>query len=136
MKNIVYGGCIALAITAAAGAQEKNMMGADHGSHMAAAQTYSGCLERTQDGMFVLTHLTVAKEKAAKTAHAMKDDGMKGDAMTKTAMAPDKVHVSSTSVDLATHAGQKVSVGGSRSDMDGMAGLAVTSLKVVAKSCR
>ena len=134
MKNIVYGACIALAIIGTAGAQEKGPMGAEHG-HMAAVQTYSGCLEKADDGMFVLTHVTMPKEKPAKAVDTMKEDGMKHAGM-KTAMAPEKLRVSSTSVDVASHVGQKVSVSASRGDMDGMTGLVVTSLKVVAKSCR
>jgi hypothetical protein len=139
MKNIVYGGCIALAIVAGASAQDKGAMGTDHSGHMAAMQTYSGCLERTDDGMFVLTHVTSPKDKG-KMSHSMKAEGMKADGMRadgmKPAMASDTLHVSSTSVDFASHVGQKVSLGGSRGDMNGMAGLSVTSLKVAAKSCR
>lgn len=150
MKNIVYGGCLALAITAAAGAQDKGPARADHGSHMPAGQTYSGCLDRTENGTFVLTQVAAPKEKGAKTGRTMKDDGMmndgmkkdgmkkdgmRKDAMMKMAAAPDTVHVSSTSVDLASHVGQKVSVAGTRGEMEGMVELAVTSLKTVAKSC-
>ena len=140
MRNIVFGACVALACTVVAGAQGKDKMATEHAGHMAAAQTYSGCVERQEDGTFALTHVMAAKKKKAGGAAGMKDDGMKDDGMKddgmKMMMTPERVHLSSTSTDLATHVGQKVSVTGSHDDMGGMAGLAVTSLKVVAKSCR
>ena len=71
----------------------------------------------------------------------MKADGMKHDAMKDDAMMAKTVSLSSPSVDLRKHVGQKVTVtGSSAGSKEGMAGsdasaLVVTSVKVLAKSC-
>ena len=77
---------------------------------------------------------------------AMKKDTMTKDSMSRDAMAPSTWALSSSSVDLNTHLGHKVTVTGSpaQGKMDGMGKDAmgkgvptftVTSLKMVAASC-
>ena len=71
----------------------------------------------------------------------MKADGMKHDAMKDEAMMAKTLSLSSPSVDLRKHVGQKVAVTGSpAASNEGMTGsdasaFVVTSVKVLAKSC-
>lgn len=156
MKNIVFGGCMVLAL--AAGVSAQGMMKPENaGGRGGTATTLSGCVERTSEGGFQLTHVTPVKGKGAapKTGKAMKDGGseamshddmpmpdtmkdkgMAHDAMSGDGMWASPLTLSTKSVDLAKHLGQRVSVSGSSSGMSDMPSFAVTSIKTVAKSCR
>ncbi len=137
-------GLAVLAMAAAAGAQDK-MDTMKKMDSMKAEQSYTGCIERSPDGKFTLTHAMAAGDKMKK------DDGMSSmakDSMTKDSMAKDSMKdsmmkdatpalpLSSTSVDLGKHVGHKVIVTGANGDtMGGMAAFAVKSIKMVASSC-
>jgi hypothetical protein len=141
MKNVMYCGLVAavLAGSVASGAQDGKTSKMDG---MKSEQSYTGCIERSQDGAFTLAHATasdaVKKQPMAKDSMAngsVAKDPMEKGSMMKDAMAP-ALGLSSTSVDLAKHVGHKVTVRGVNGDtMSGMATLTVKSIKMVASSC-
>jgi hypothetical protein len=154
MKNVVFGACMALAITAMVGAQDKKMS-MDKMDHMAADTSYTGCLE-SSDGHFSLTHPMAADMKPMKKSGSMKkddgmamkksdgmmkDDGMKkdgmmkDDGMKKDMMEPSMLSLTGGAVDLSKHVGHKVTVTGSEDTMGGMASFKVKSLKMIGKTC-
>ena len=91
--------------------------------------THSGCIEAgSAPGTFTLTHLA-ADDHMAKDA--MKT--MTKESMSKGAMAPPTLSLTSTSVDLSKHLGHRVSVTGSHDKATSP--FAVTSLKMVAATC-
>ncbi len=136
----------------------------DHMGGMAKMDmSYTGCVE-SNGGTFSLTRAVATdpsmKHDAMKhdgMAHdtmksdgmkpdtmkpdTMKADGMKHDAMKDEAMMAKTLSLSSPSVDLRKHVGQKVAVtGSSAASKEGMTGsdasaFVVTSVKVLAKSC-
>jgi len=146
MKHVMCCGLTALALSVSAGAQAQKM------DSMKPEMTYTGCLERSPEGVMTLAHAMAsndaAKKPMAKTAmdhDSMSKDSMSKDAMSKDAMAHDSMMkdsmtpalmLSSTSVDLAKHVGHQVTVKGVTGDMmGGTATLTVKSLKMVASSC-
>ena len=142
MRNVMFSGVVAvvLAVSAAAGAQDRKMD--DKMDKMKTEASYTGCIERSPDGAFTLGHAmassattkkSMAKHPMAKDS--MSQDSMAHDSMMKDAMAP-ALGLTSTSVDLAKHVGHKVSVKGVAGDtMGGMATLTVKSIKMVGSSC-
>ena len=146
MKTALVGACVALAFTAAVGAQDKKTA-MEKMDHMAMEKAYSGCVESSQAGSFTLTHSMVADtRKSMKMAApmktgdpSMKTDAMKhDDAMAHDGMAPVSLALSTaaSSVNLNKHVGRKVTVTGTEGDnMNGMATFKVKSLKVIAASC-
>jgi len=142
MRNVLCCGLVsaALAIALSAGAQDK-MDKMDKMSGMKPETSYTGCVARSQDGAFTLTHATASAmrkdsmSKNAKANDSMAKDSMSQDSRMKGDMAPS-LRLSSTSVDLGKHVGHKVTVKGVEGDaMDGMAPFSVTSVKVVGKAC-
>ena len=85
MNRTVVGACVAFALTAAVGAQDKKMsMGKT--DQMAMEKTYSGCVARSNTGSYTLTHSMIADAKnSMKAADSMKKDDpmMKADSMKK-----------------------------------------------------
>jgi hypothetical protein len=146
MNRAIVGACIALAFTAAVGAQDKKMA-MEKMDHMAMEKTYSGCVESGQMGSYTLTHSMIAdaKKSMKPAAGAMKkDDHMmttnpmkKDDAMTHDAMTPAALALSAApGVDLSKHVGHKVTVTGTDGDsVDGMATFNVNSVNLVGASC-
>ena len=144
MNRTIVGAAVALALTAAVGAQEKKMA-MDKMDHMAMEKSYSGCLESGETGSYTLTHSMIADAKhSMKTADStkkndpmMKTDSMKkDDAMAHDTMAPQSLALSADRVDLRKHVGHKVTVTGTEGDgMNGMATLKVKSVKMIAGSC-
>jgi pentapeptide MXKDX repeat protein len=127
----------ALAIGVSAGAQDKM----DKMSGMKPETSYTGCVARSQDGAFTLTHATAsAMRKDSMSKNAMANDStakdsMSHDSMMKDDMAPS-LRLSSTAVGLGKHIGHKVTVKGVAGDaMNGMTPFSVTSVRVVGKSC-
>ena len=130
MKNVVSGGLVAtiLAIATAAGAQDGKMDKMKAKDAMRPATTYTGCIERSADGVFTLAHAMAGGRSMKKP--------MAKDSMMKDAMAPALALSSSASVDLAKHVGHQVTVKGTVGDtMGGMATFTVTSVKTIAASC-
>ena len=145
MNRAIVGACIAFAVTAGVGAQDKKMA-MEKMDHMAMEKTYSGCIESRQMGAYTLTHSTIADAKksmkpaagAMKDDHMMKTDSMKkDDAMTHDAMTPAALALSAApGVDLSKHVGHKVTVTGTDGDsIDGMATFKVNSVNLVGASC-
>ena len=108
---------------------------------MAMGATYTGCLERSDDGRFALAHAMAGGAMAGKEPMMHGDDKMAagGDKMThdKMSMAGDSMSgeplaLTATRVKLAKYVGQKVSVTGT----PGAENFAVASIKPIAKSCR
>src|SRR5262249_24190498 len=135
MKKMLCGGFVSavLTIAVAAGAQDKM----DKMGGMKPAASYTGCVERSQDGAFTLAHATAsaAMHKNSMAKDSMAKDSIAHDSMMKDGMAPS-LGLSSTSGDLGKHVGHKVTVKGVEGNkMDGMASFTVTSIKMVAKSC-
>ena len=124
--------------------------------------SYVGCIESVNhNARFILTHVAdgAAMNTTMKTSDSkmapMKQDDMKdmkhdemkdmkhedmksGDEATDM-MVPATLALKATTVDLRKHVGQKVSLTGMRTEGGGAdmtPALAVTALKVVAKSCR
>ena len=143
MTRMMLGGLAAalIATTATVGAKDamKTM-----------EKSYTGCLERTSNGGYTLTHAMAAGTMADKpmkkdamkdsmkdnTMHDMKDGSMSTDSMMKKdSMASDALTLSSSSVDLSKHVGHKVSVKGVEDQMNGMTSVTVKSLKMVGTSC-
>jgi hypothetical protein len=139
---------VVVAVSAAASAQSgKEMNEPKMGNKM--NMTYTGCLETVNHGgLFLLTHVGDDHETMMGHDGMMKSDSqmaMKDDAHASNEMHED--HMMSGAIvligrsDLKKHVGHKVTVTGSRlhamsetmpNDRDT---LAVTSLKVIAKSC-
>jgi len=135
MKKMLCCGFVSavLAIAVAAGAQDKM----DKMGGMKPAASYTGCVERSQDGAFTLAHATAstAMRKDSMAKDSMAKDSMAHDSMMKDGMAPS-LGLSSTSVDLGKHVGHKVTVKGVAGDtMGGMATFTVKSIKMVGSSC-
>ncbi|HTI37375.1 MAG TPA: hypothetical protein VL484_07460 [Vicinamibacterales bacterium] len=147
MNNAVVGLCLAGVMTAALGAQDKMMPNAttDH------TTAYSGCVERSSDGRFTLSHPMAAKTQMTHAKHdamshdamgshmagdAMKKETMAKEAMAKDTMAPLPLALTpSGAVELEKYVGQKVTVTGTPAD--GMARtLSVVSVKSIAASCQ
>ena len=140
MKNVVSGGLVAtiLAIATAAGAQDGKMDKMKAKDAMRPATTYTGCIERSADGVFTLAHAMAGGRSMKKpmAKDSMAKDSMEKDSMMKDAMAPALALSSSASVDLAKHVGHQVTVKGTVGDtMGGMATFTVTSVKTIAASC-
>ena len=128
---------------------------AAQGKAMSAEKTYTGCLAKSDTGVFSLTHAADAMTKDAMSEHAMGKDTMgketmgkdamaKGttakDSMMKNSMAGDSMamalELSSKRVDLSKHVGHKVSITGTDGEgMSGKATFTVKSLKMIAGSC-
>ncbi|HUL72258.1 MAG TPA: hypothetical protein VLT86_04105 [Vicinamibacterales bacterium] len=140
MRNIVSAIGMACVLGAIVGAQSSDgRMAKAHDMGTAKDVTYTGCVEAGMAGSktFSLTHATMADDKndtmkdgAGKMAdHDMGMGGMQAIAIT------------SKSVDLTKHVGEKVTVTGPESHdmMDGAAAGATTvtvkTLKRIAKSC-
>src|SRR5262245_63710268 len=145
MNPVIVGACVALAFTAGVGAQDKKMA-TERMDHMAMEKAYSGCVETSQTGSYILAHPMIADaKKSMKKADATKKDGptMKADAMKKEdamahdAMAPASLALSAAapSVDLSKHVGHKVTVTGTGDSMNGMATFKVKSLAMIGASC-
>ena len=144
MKRMLMVACFgALATSAVAGAQSATSMKMPNKSAGAAA-SHTGCLESSAGG-FVLTHVDMGHEMAmadkqmGSDGMAMAHDGNGMRRMSEGHMMHDSVRLTGLS-SLGKHVGQKVTVKGSAShaSTNGMraeAAFAVTSLKVVAKSC-
>jgi hypothetical protein len=142
MKNVIWCGFVAvvLAVSTAASAQDRKMD--DKMDKTKSETSYTGCIERSQDGAFTLGHAIAAsattKKPIAKDSMAkdsMAKDSMAHDSMMKDAMA-STLGLASTSVDLAKHVGHKVIVKGTAGDtMGGMATFTVKSIKMVGSSC-
>ena len=112
--------------------------------------TYVGCVESVNHGArFILTQVTADAMKAAMKKHDSKMEDMKPNDMKHgemksgekgaDMMVPATFDLKAGSVDLRKHVGKKVSVTGSRVESDSAdmtPTFAITSLKVVAKSCR
>ena len=142
MKNVMCGGFVAvvLAVSAVAGAQDHKMD--DKVNKMKSEISYTGCIERSPDGAFTLGHATGS---STTTTRSMARDSMGKDSMAKDSMAHDStmkdamsatLGLASTSVDLATHVGHKVTVKGVAGvTMGGLATLNVKSIKMVGSSC-
>ena len=155
MKHVLCCGCVAaaLALAAAAGAQDRKMddkMGTMDAPK--SATSYTGCLERSPQGAFTLTHSMASDAAMHKTMghDSMAKDSMASDSMAKEPMAKDSMAhdsmmkdemapalaLSSTSVDLSKHVGHKVTVKGTAGDtMGGTTAFTVKSLKMVGASC-
>ena len=138
MKNVLCCGFVSavLAISVAAGAQDK-MDKMDKMGGMKPETSYTGCVERSPEGALTLAHAAAegAMGKKSMSKDSMANDAMAHDSMMKDGMAPS-LGLSSTSVDLGQHIGQKVTVKGVEGDkMNGMASFTVKAIKVVAKSC-
>ena len=145
MMRTVMSLCLAAAMTAALGAQDKMAgMKADHAMGM--TKTYSGCLERSADGAFAISHATEMKGPHAKGGGKMmahdsmsKDAVAKGD-MSKDAMAKDAMTLPLTGKDaeLANHVGHEVRVTGTPAADATSSGAAfsVTSIKSIGDSCK
>lgn len=153
MKSVISCGFVAavLAMSAAAGAQDAKM---DDMSGMKAEKSYTGCLERSQDGAFTLAHAMASDTtdkasmmKKSTTKKSMPKESNMHDTMAKDAMAHDSMakdsmamapalRLSSTSADLSKHVGHKLKVKGVAGDtMDGMTSFVVKSIKMVGSSC-
>ena len=137
MKNVMCCGFVAvvLAVTAAAGAQDRKMN--DKMDKMKPETSYTGCIERSSDGAFTLGHAMTssAMTKKSMAKDAMAHDSMAHDSMMQDAM-PSTLGLASTSVDLAKHVGHKVTVKGVAGDtMGGLATFNVKSIKMVGSSC-
>lgn len=132
MSKALFSACLAVALTAVVGAQDKEATMSKM-DHMATERTYSGCVEISETGSYNLTHVMVAGAKKP----MMKTDSMKkNDTMGKDMMAPASLGLSATAVNLSKFAGRKVTVTGSDGDsMNGMATLKVKSLTVIRASC-
>src|SRR4051794_32217022 len=77
-----------------------------------AEMTYVGCEERSSTGGLNLTHVMQAEKMAAPMPkESMPKDSTPKDSMPKASMTT-ALGLSSTSVDLAKHVGQKVSIKG------------------------
>ena len=140
MKHMMCGGVVAAllaTLSQGAGAQDQktNKM-----ERMKSASSYTGCLQRSQDGAFTLTHAMASTSGGNK---AMMKDSMATDpmgkeptdSMMKNAMEP-VLELSSSSVHLDKHVGHKITIGGIASDaMGGMPTFSVKSIKVIASSC-
>jgi hypothetical protein len=138
MKKMLWCGLVSAVVTisATAGAQEK-MSGTDRMSAMKSDATYTGCVERTPDGAFTLTHANGSGAMSRKdmSKDSMAADSKAHDSMMKDAMA-SSFALSSTSVKLAKYVGHKVTVNGVEGDgMGGMTTLAIKSIKQLARSC-
>ena len=145
MNRTIISACIAFALTAAIGAQDKRMS-MEKMDHMVTEKAYSGCVESSNTGSYTLTHSMVADAKnSMKTADSMKkDDPMmktdsmkKDDAMAHDTMAPESLALSAAAgVNLRKHVGHKVTVTGTDGDStNGMATFTVKSVKMIAGSC-
>ena len=145
MNRTIVGACVAFALTAAVGAQDKKMS-MEKMDHMAVEKAYSGCVESTHAGSYTLTHSMIADAKnSMKTADSMKkDDPMmktdsmkKDDAMAHDTMAPKSLALSAAAaVNLRKHVGHRVTVTGTDGDsVNGMATFKVKSVKMIAGSC-
>jgi pentapeptide MXKDX repeat protein len=146
MKNVMCCGLAVLALSVSAGAQDHKM------DRMKAEMTYTGCLERSPEGVITLAQATAATDAAKKAMakDAMSHDAMSHDTMSKDAMSKDSMGhdamakesmvpltLSSTSVDLAKHLGHKVTIKGVEGDtMGSMTTFNVKSMKMVASSCK
>ena len=143
---------------------DNHSMKHDMDSMGAMKATYVGCVESVNHGArFVLTQVTADAMKPTLKKHDsktedMKHDDMKHDEMKSgemksgemksemksgqegaDMMVPAALALQAGSVDLRKHVGNKVSVTGSRVESDGAdmtPTFVITSLKVVAKSCR
>lgn len=127
MKNVVMTVCFAAIAAAGAAAQDKMMpMSKPDTAPMAMTATYAGCVERTDEGKFRLTHAT--SKDAMHSGHEMMQDkpSMNGETM-----AP-AITLTGTRVKLEKYVGQKVSLTGTSSGES----LSVASVKTIAKSCR
>jgi ABC-type iron transport system FetAB permease component len=126
--------------------QDKKMDGMAKMAGMDA--TYTGCIEAAGSGKFTLAHAVAATGGMA--ADSMKEPSMKKNEMATATMKKDTMMsstltLSSTTVDLSKHVGQKVSVTGSLAPtMTSMdkgatakepAGFTVNSLNRVSGSC-
>jgi hypothetical protein len=140
MKNMMCGGVVAAVLATLSpgvGAQDQKT---DKMDRMKSASSYTGCVQRSQDGAFTLTH-AMASDSGGKKA-MMKDSMTKDsmakepkDSMMKESMAP-VLELSSTSVHLDKHVGHKVTIRGIAGDaMGGMSTFSVTSIKMVGSSC-
>ena len=121
---------VALAISAAVSAQSSDMKQSKMNDAM--HTTYTGCVMAiNHGGTFLLTHF----DNAPHDMHAEMHDEMRDDQMTMAAF------VLTGRSDLKKHVGHKVTVTGSVSHAmpatmpDGRDTLAISSLKMVAKSC-
>ncbi len=150
MKNVMCCGFVAavLAVSAVATAQDRKMD--DKMTTMKSETSYTGCVQRSQDGAFTLGH---AMASGATTKKSMAKDSMAKDSMAKDSMAKDAkdsmahdsmmkdamastLALTSTSVDFGKHVGHKVTVKGVAGDtMDGMATFTVKSIKMIGSSC-
>jgi methionine-rich copper-binding protein CopC len=132
MSKAVFSTCLAVALTAVVGAQDKEATTSKM-DNMAMERTYSGCVESSETGSYNLTHVMIADAKKP----MMKTDSMKkNDTMGKDMMAASSLSLSATTVDLSKYAGRRVTVTGSDGDsMNGMATFKVKSLKVIRASC-
>lgn len=120
-----------LAMSAAAGAQDAKVETMKKTDAMKSEQSYTGCIERSQDGGFTLAH-AMASDSMMKKPMAM--DSMAKDSMMKDA-AP-ALSLSSTSLDLGKHVGHKVTVKGANGHTMGeMTAFTVKSIKMIASSC-
>lgn len=129
MKQVMCCGLAVLALSASMAAQDHKM------DSMKSEMSYTGCLERNPAGMIELAHFMAADEagKKSMSKEPMAKDSMAHDSMMKDSMT---LALSSTSVDLAKHVGHKVTVTGAANDMDGTKMFSVTSMKMVASSCK
>jgi hypothetical protein len=129
---------------------DNHSMKHDMDSMGAMKATYVGCVESVNHGArFVLTQVTADAMKPARNKHDSKMEDMKHDEMKSgemksgqegaDMMVPAALALKAGSVDLRKHVGNKVSVTGSPVESDGAdmtPTFVITSLKVVAKSCR
>jgi len=124
------------AMSAAAGAQDAKMDTMKKMDGMQSEQSYTGCVERSQDGGFTLAHAMTPDSKMKKPTGM---NSMAKDSMAKDSMMMDSASalaLSSTSVDLGKHVGHKVTVkGASGNTMGDMATFTVKSIKMLASSC-
>ena len=147
MKNVMWGGFVALVLATSAVTSAQDHKMDDKMGKMKSEMSYTGCVERAPDGGFTLGHAmassattkkSMAKDSMAK--ESMAKDGMAKDSMAHDSMMKDSMATSlglaSTSVDLAKHVGHKVTVKGVPGDtMAGMATFTVKSIKMVGSSC-
>jgi hypothetical protein len=125
--------------------QDKKMDGSATMSGMDA--TYTGCIEVAGAGKFTLAHAVAATGGMA--ARSMKEPSTKNemamDTMKKESMMSTTLTLSSTTVDLSKHVGQKVSATGALTPRMGAmdqgamakepAAFIVKSLKAISGSC-